>query len=240
VHRLNFASPIDQRGARGYTLPSRSDGARVFRRAIRHSRRVRFVRLAIPFCAVTALVLSALAASLNPLGVLAGLPVDFGGLVVSGTKVTMQAPRVVGFTKDGRPYELTAHAAAQDVMNPDTIELQQLHGTSEMPDKAVFELRSDAGTYASKAEMLYLRQNVVLKSSAGLQVFLSEATVDLHSSNVASEKPVEVRMPNGIINASRMYVTESGDSIHFDGGVTMTTSMGSGAHAMHLDGRMAP
>jgi lipopolysaccharide export system protein LptC len=220
-------------------MPQRRAGARAFRKAIRHSRHVRFARRAIPLCVVAGLGLSILAAELNPLRMLVSLPVDFNGLVVSGTKITMEAPLIAGYTRDARPYEVTARAAAQDVMNPNTIELQGLHGTSQMPDKAVFELSADTGTYDSKAEMLNLRQNIVLKSSSGFEVRLSEAVVEMHSSNVVSEKPVEVRMQNGTINANRMSVLDSGGTIHFEGGVTMTTNMmGAGNRAMHLDGRI--
>jgi lipopolysaccharide export system protein LptC len=107
-----------------------------------------------------------------------------------------------------------------------------------MPDKAVFELTADVGVFDSKAEMLTLRQNVVLKSSSGFEVYLSEALIDVHSSNVVSEKPVEVRMLQGTINANRMEVVDGGDAIRFSGGVT--TVLSSGIHAMHLDGRGAP
>ena len=166
---------------------------------------------------------------------LAKLPVDFSSLVVSGTKITMQQPRIAGFTKDSRPYEMTARAAAQDVANPDTIELQGLHGKTEMPDKAVFEMTADSGIYDSKAEMLTLRQNVVLKSSGGFEVYLSEAVVDVHNSNMVSEKPVEVRMQQGTIKANRMEVVDAGDVIRFGGGVTMVMTSG---QAMHLGGKL--
>jgi lipopolysaccharide export system protein LptC len=105
-----------------------------------------------------------------------------------------------------------------------------------MPDKAVFEMTADMGVFDSKAEMLTLRQNVVFKSSSGFEVYLSEAVVDVHSSNVVSEKPVEVRLLQGTINANRMEVVDAGDAIRFGGGVTMV--MTSGTHAMHLDGKL--
>src|SRR5580704_14497029 len=210
----------------------RGDGARVFRSAMRHSRRVRILRLAMPAGLLVAAALVLVAARLDPLRMLAKLPVDFGSLVVSGTKITMQQPRLSGFTRDSRPYELTARAAAQDITKPDTIELQGIHGKTEMPDKAVFELSADGGVYDSKAEMLTLRQNIIFKSTSGFEVHLNEAVVDVHSSNVVSEKPVEVRMQQGTINANRMEVTESGDVIRFGDGVTMRLS--SGPQAMHL------
>jgi lipopolysaccharide export system protein LptC len=84
--------------------------------------------------------------------------------------------------------------------------------------------------------MLTLRQNIVLKSSGGFEVYLSEAVVNVHSSNVVSEKPVEVRMQQGKINANRMEVVDSGNEIRFGGGVTVVMSSGSGV--MHLDGKL--
>ncbi|HEY2229784.1 MAG TPA: LPS export ABC transporter periplasmic protein LptC [Xanthobacteraceae bacterium] len=234
---MTIASPIDTRATHGYTMTRGGDGARVFRKARRHSRFVRLVRWAIPSGLVAAIGFSLLAAHFNPLRVLtAALPVDFDSLVVSGTKITMQAPRVAGYTKDSRPYELTAHAAAQDLSKPDTIELQGIHGKTEMPDKAVFEVTADGGIYDSKAEMLTLRQNIIFKSTTGFEVRLSEAMVDVHTSNVVSEKPVRVIMQQGIINANRMEVVDSGDAIRFGGGVTMTVT--SNSQVMHLDGKM--
>jgi lipopolysaccharide export system protein LptC len=97
-------------------------------------------------------------------------------------------------------------------------------------------LTADGGLYDGKAEVLTLRQNIVLKSTTGFEVHLSEAVVDVHTSNVVSEKPVRVIMQQGIINANRMEVVDSGDSIRFGGGVTMT--MTSSGQVMHLDGKM--
>jgi lipopolysaccharide export system protein LptC len=236
VHRLTIASPIDQRATRGYAVTRRGDGARAFRRALRHSRRVRFIRLAIPLGLIATVAIAGAAATLNPLRMLTALPVDYSGLVVSGTKVTMQAPRIAGFTNDSRPYEVTARAAAQDVTNPDKIELQGLHGKSEMADKTVFDLTADTGIYDSKSEMLTLQQNIILKSTSGFDVYLSEATVDVHSSNIVSEKPVRVVMQQGIINANRMEVSDSGGTIKFGGGVNMTLTNSS--RVMHLNGNM--
>jgi lipopolysaccharide export system protein LptC len=235
LDRLTIASPIDQR-PHGYPMTRRVDGARAFRKAMRHSRGVRVLRLAIPAGIAVAVAGGILAAHFDPVRMLTALPVDFSSLVVSGTKITMQQPRIAGFTSDSRPYELTARAAAQDVTNPDTIELQHLHGKSQMPDKSEFDMAADNGVYDSKAEMLTLRQNVVFKSSGGFEVYLSEAVIDVHSSNLVSEKPVEVRMVNGTIKANRMEVVESGNEIRFSGGVTFV--MTSSNSVMHLDGKL--
>ena len=37
---------------------------------------------------------------LDPLKVLVRLPIDSGKLVISGTKITMEAPKLSGYTRD--------------------------------------------------------------------------------------------------------------------------------------------
>jgi lipopolysaccharide export system protein LptC len=232
---LTIASPIDERADLSALARSR-DEARLFRRAMRHSRRVRFLRWAIPLSILGGVGVGLLATEFNPLHMFPALPVDFSGLVVSGTKITMQAPRIAGFTADQRPYEVTARAAAQDVTNPDTIELQGIHGKGEMGDRSVFVLTADSGLYDSKTEMMTLRQNVILKSSSGFEVYLNEATIDVHKSNVVSEKPVQVKLQQGTIDANRMEVVDSGKEIRFGGGVTMV--MSSGSQPMQLGSKL--
>jgi lipopolysaccharide export system protein LptC len=232
---LTIASPLDERGP-AYTVGERGDGARAFRQAMRHSRRVRFLRWAIPLSLCAGIGFGLAVERLDPLHMFTALPVDFSSLVVSGTKITMQAPRIAGFTADQRSYEVTARAAAQDVTNPDTIELQGIQGKGEMTDHTIFELKADNGVYNSKTEMLTLRQNVVVKSSGGFEVYLNEAQVDVHGSNVVSEKRVQVRLQQGTIDANRMEVINSGEEIRFGGGVNML--MTSGGQAMHLSGKL--
>jgi len=217
---LTTLAPVEERGVSAFALHP-GDRTRAFRRANRHSRQVRFLRFAIPGGIVAAVTMAFLLSQLDPLRMLTKLPVDVGSVVISGTKITMQQPRIAGFTRDSRAYELTARAAAQDITKPDTIELQGVSGSSEMGDRTVFTVTADGGVYDSKNDRLTLRSHVVMKSSAGLAVFLSEAAVDVRSGGIVSDKPVEVKFSQGTVNANRMEVTDSGDLIRFDGEVTM-------------------
>ena len=69
---------------------------------------------------------------------------------MSGTKITMEAPRLAGFTRDARPYELTARAAAQDLTKPDMLELKDIHAKMEMQEQHV-EIKAASGLYDTKA-----------------------------------------------------------------------------------------
>jgi lipopolysaccharide export system protein LptC len=212
---------IDSHGAHPSLRAHRIDAERMFRRAMRHSRMVRMLRVGVPLGLVLGTAATFVVVTLlNPLQALVKLPVDISSLVVSGTKITMQAPRLVGYTRDNRPYSLTARAAAQDITNPNLLELQDIRATMETQDKGAFKLLANSGIYDSKADKLTLRQNIVITSD-NYEGHLTEAFVEARKGYILSEKPVEVRMQQGKINANRLEVEQSGDVIRFGRGVTM-------------------
>ena len=223
MNSLAAVSEVKERAPRVLARFGRADGNRAFRAAVRHSRHVRVLRLAIPITAAVVLVAAAAFSFLfKPLRLLASMPVDIGSMVVSGTKIMMHQPRLSGVTRDNRKYDMVAQAAAQDVTKPDMIELQGVHATMEMRDKVSFETTANGGLYNTKTEHLTLNQNVVVTSSSGYQAFLNEAVVDVRASKIVSEKPVEVKTATWTITANRMEVTESGDLVRFDHGVFVT------------------
>jgi lipopolysaccharide export system protein LptC len=221
MHSLTAESDVDTAQPRILRI-GRRDNERVFRAARRHSRRVRFLRLAVPGAVVATLV-AAIAISLlsNPLRMLSKMPIDIGSLVVSGSKIMMQQPRVAGFTRDNRRYDLTAQAAGQDLTKPDLVELQGIRATMEMKDQAVYETTARAGIYNSKSELLTLSENIVVTSTSGYRAMLSEAMVDIRAGKITSEKPVEVTAGAWTVNSNRMEISDSGDVMRFDRGVTV-------------------
>jgi lipopolysaccharide export system protein LptC len=182
---------------------------------------VRWLRIGLP-AAIAATMLAVIGA--DYMAAVGGLrlPGDLGKLVIKGTKVTMQQPRLSGFTMDSRPYEFTAISAEQDITKPDLMELHQIQAQMQMEDKSMVSVTSNAGTYEMKSEMLTLHDNVHLISSTGYEARLSEAAIDVHKGTVHSDKPVWVKLTNGVINAKRLEVLDSGDVIRFGGGVAMT------------------
>ena len=132
----------------------------------------------------------------------------------------MQAPRLAGFTRDSRPYELTARAASQDITRPDLLELKEIRAKVEMQSKGTVEITADNGLYDTKADKLTLRDNVLMVSE-GYEGRLDDAEIEVKSGKVVSNNPVEVKMLNGTLNANRLEVVEKGDLIRFDGGVVL-------------------
>jgi lipopolysaccharide export system protein LptC len=202
-----------------------------FRAAVRHSRFVRLMRMAIPVTIVSVFALLIVAAYFNPFRVFARLPIDPGKIVLSGTRITMESPRVAGFTNDARPYEVTARAASQDITKPDIVDLSDIHAKVEMQDKVLVEMRANSGVYESKLDRLKLEHEIVLTSTSGYAGHLREAVIDVKKGSIVSQSPVELQMLNGTLNANRLEVDDRGDVIRFGGGVVMNLTLDSAQQA---------
>ncbi len=224
-----ITAQTDQDTARSYWTMNRGDSARAFNAARRHSRAVRIMRVTIPLAVVVILGGFSLATYFNPLRMLAKLPVNISDMVVSGTKITMEKPRMSGFTKDARAYEFNADAAAQDLTKPDIVELQNIRAKMQMQDQSMIDMSADTGIYDTKHEMLQLNSNIVLMSSNGNKGRLSQAMIDVKKGNVVSDQPVELEFLQGVLNAKKLEIVDSGDLVRFHGGVEMTMMLNSSA-----------
>ena len=201
-----------------------------FRIAARHSRRVRFLRKAVP-TAIAVSMLAVIGLSIfNPFRMLAKLPFEIGRINVSGTKITMESPRLAGFSSDGRPYELHARSALQDVTKPNFMELQELTGKIEMEDSSVVIINATRGLMNTKDQILDLHEEIILVSPA-YEAHLTQARVDIAKGDVVSDKPVAVNFLSGTLNAKRLEITENGALLRFTGGVRMDLTMADEAAA---------
>jgi lipopolysaccharide export system protein LptC len=199
---------------------SRGEFERSYRAAQRHSRHVRWLRILVP-AGIAAVLLTVIGINyMPPIGGFR-LPGELGKLVIHGTRITMQQPRLAGYTVDSRAYEFSADAAGQDITKPNLVELHQLRAKMEMQDKSMVEMSALSGVYDAKTEMLTLNDNIELVSSTGYEGRLTEAVIDVRKGNVVSEKPVWVKLLDGFLNAKRLDIVDHGSVIRFTG-VAMT------------------
>src|SRR5712691_4011911 len=152
---------IDPRGTdprgmdpRGFVASDRPANEVLFRRARRHSRRVRLLRVTIPIVLAVGVIATFLVVYFNPLRLLAELPRSVGALIVSGTKMSMSEPKLSGFTADQRRYDLSANSAAQDKVKVDVTNLQEPRATLEMADGSTIAMRAAVGQLDRKTGML--------------------------------------------------------------------------------------
>ncbi len=217
AEKVGVAGTARQTGARGQAAVRRDPRARAYDQARRHSARVRFYKRAIPIGTAAAVALLSaymLVAPSKRDGLTLG-PISF-----SGTKVTMESPKMTGFHKDTRPYEVTATSATQDVRKPNVIELNEMRGRLVIDDNGTAaRLEAATGIFDTTREHLDLRKDVRVTTDAGHEARLQSAAIDFKAGTVVSREPVTVTLNGGTIEAQGLEIKDNGKVLTFTGRV---------------------
>ena len=109
-------------------------------------------------------------------------------------------------------------------LDSDVLPVLKLHLSAEveLKDGQHVTIKSLNGVYDTKGDVLKLNDHITLNSTSGYEGRLSEATINVTSGNIVSETPVALKLPNGLLNANRLEITENGALILFSGGVEVT------------------
>jgi lipopolysaccharide export system protein LptC len=192
-----------------------------FRRADRHSLFVRLFRRAIPFGSVGLLGMLAAAmifARTTEQG-FAGAAVPDG---LDDGKLTMVSPRLTGFQKDQRSFDVRASSATQSLQRQNRVDLMAPVAKIEMAAKSFANIVAKTGVYDTKLERMLLQNKIRIVTDSGYTLLLDLARIDFKSGKLESVRPVVVEMDSGRIRANAMNAFDSGSTVVFSGGVTST------------------
>ncbi|MEZ5841467.1 MAG: LPS export ABC transporter periplasmic protein LptC [Hyphomicrobiales bacterium] len=192
---------------------------RAFRAARRHTLLVRLLKLVLPASGI-ALAVVALLPTVVPkidLG-----PIQIDKIELSGDALTMERPRLTGFDKQQRAYEVLARQARQNITNPKVIALDQIDARLQLDQSGFATLDAGSGLFDSEKETLILQNKVVVRSTTGYEAFLDAAQIDLKGGLVTSDEPVEVKTGAGNVKAKGLEIRNKGETIVFRNGVKMT------------------
>ena len=236
---------------RAYELDQRQRGplvdrAKAFRDAGRHTLRVRILRWSIVLGALALALGAAAFALIDRLG---GRQVDLtlARATLNGSRVTMDAPKLNGFRRDGRPYEVRARSGVQDVRTPKIIELNEVEANLQTADRTSVRVLAPEGVFDSGADRMRLQGRsgtggtgagvsgagvsgaggsgagdsgiVRVTSTSGYTIVMRSAEMDFKTGALRSNEPVAVTMTNGTVEADSLDVTGNGASVSFIGNV---------------------
>ncbi len=197
-----------------------------FKAAGRHSVRVRFLRRAIVVVCVAAVSMVAIVALFDPFR---RLPrnISIGQVRVEGTRITVELPKLAGFQKDGRPYEVMARAGVQDTTTPNTVELVGIDAKIGLNDASTLQVTAEHGTYDSLHDHMILDGSANIKNEVGYSILMKTAEMDFKTGALVSKDPVNVILKSGTVAADQMDIENDG-KISFVGAVKSVIESGGG------------
>jgi len=190
-----------------------------YKKAVRHSSKVKFWKIALPVIGI--LVILGISGALifnaydTPVAGIQSISVDDGNLI-------MENPQLNGIDKNKRPYNLTADRAIQDVSNPTRVELEKIFAELPMDEEHSARIKAGNGVYDAELKTLVLTKKVHVETSNGLRLDLDDADIDIDKGTMKTTGPVTATSPQADISANNVAVEDNGNRVMFKGKVRMT------------------
>jgi lipopolysaccharide export system protein LptC len=149
------------------------------------------------------------------------LPIDLNlqRVALKGTRIVIETPKLVGYRKDGRPYEVRARVGVQDITKPDVFELEGLDVRVENAANSAVTLTAAQGVYNTKNDRADMSGGVVIRDDKTFDMRMEAAVMDFKASVMTSEKPVTLKIDGGEVVADRVEFAQKERRATFSGNV---------------------
>ncbi len=196
-------------------VPQRHDALRT---ADRHSARVRFLRRAIIIGASVTTAFIAVIALFDPFKHLP-VSISVASVHLNGTRVTTEDPKMTGFRKDGRAYEIIASSGSQDILDTNVTDLVGVKAKVVMGDDSTARVLAGFGTHDSLHDTMKLRDNVHILNASGYEFVMKSVTMNFKSKDMVTEEPATLLLNGARFDADRMAISDNGHQVTFEGSV---------------------
>jgi lipopolysaccharide export system protein LptC len=204
-----------------------------YRRALRHSRRVRALKVVLPVTATSAcLIFGAYAWFVSATGASVSL---FGSEITDG-KLVMANPRIEGFTGASLPYRMTAARAIQDLGDTNRIALEDIDALLPISPQNSAAVDAQRGVYYKDSNILEIDKDMTVTLTDGTVAHFQSARIDLDSGELSSQSPVTITSRSTRINADSMTVAGKGKHFVFERRVRVMITPGAVSSAAHTGG----
>ena len=186
--------------------------------AMRHSERVARLRRVIVWSVG---VIVAFCAVLVTWHFLSSLSVDlrFAHIGFKGTRITLESPRLVGYQKNGRSYELVARVGVQDLTTPDILELEGLEAKLDVDGGQPVLLTSATAVYDSKQDRANLSNGVRIFDEKRYDLKMEAGQMDFKASTLVSDRPASLKLDCCDVDGKSVQLSQSESRVTFVGAV---------------------
>jgi lipopolysaccharide export system protein LptC len=189
--------------------------------ARRHTQRVARLRRALIWGAGGVLAAALVGGAVRTLSF---LPADlsFSRIATQGTRITIESPKLTGYRKDGRPYELRARYAVQDIAKPDLYELQELEVRIANDSEGAVVLTAGKGVYDGKRDEAELSGGAHLFDGKHFDMKTAAATIDFRGGLVTSDEPTTLTLDKSTVTSQSSEFSQIERRATFTGDVHST------------------
>lgn len=149
------------------------------------------------------------------------LPIDLNlaRVALKGTRIVLESPKLVGYRKDGRPYEIRARVGVQDITRPDLFDLDGLDVRVETQGAKPIVLTAAKAQYNTTTDKAQMSGGVIVGDDKNFDMRMDSAAMDFKSSVMTSDKPVKLKIDGGEVVADSVEFSQKERRATFAGNV---------------------
>jgi lipopolysaccharide export system protein LptC len=189
------------------------------RKAGRHSARVRFMRLAIIVFATLTIACITIIALFDPFKHLP-ISVSVASVKLDGTQVITAEPKLTGYRKDGRAYQVVATSGIQDLLDTNVTKLLGVKAMISLGDDSTARVTADNGVHDSVHDLIKLSGNVQIRNVIGYEFFMNSMSMDFKTSDIVTDDHATLLLNGARFEGDRMSISDNGHKVTFEGSVT--------------------
>jgi lipopolysaccharide export system protein LptC len=198
------------------------DARRVaYSQAVRHSRRVRRLKILLP---LAALVVSLLFVAVSIVRSFLPDNIEVKGATIENGQIVMEKPAISGRNADGIFYSMTAARALQSIVSPNIMTLENIAAQMPVNDQLIAKVNAKGGIYDRSANTLDMTQPFSLHLSSGLVANFRSAKLDVKNGTMSSNDMVSITASRATVVAQSINIEDKGQTIVFDGRVQVNLS----------------
>lgn len=152
------------------------------------------------------------------------LPIDLNlsRVALKGTRIVIETPKLIGYRKDGKPYEIRAKVGVQDIATPDVFDLDGLDVRVETEGANPIVLTAAKANYSTKNDRGTLTGGVEVTDGKNFDMRMDSAVMDFRAAVMTSDRKVTLAIDGGEVVADTVEFAQKERRATFAGNVHST------------------
>jgi lipopolysaccharide export system protein LptC len=187
-----------------------------YQAALRHSARVRKLRVWLP---ISAAIISLLFIGISVIRAYLPENLSIEDARIENGKIVMERPAIAGRNDDGISYSMTAVRALQDIQNPNMITLENVKAAVPVNEDTIARVIAKEGIFDRGTDGMQMTAPFDVNLSNGITAKFQSARLDVVGGTLDTDEPVTIDTEQASIVAQSLKITDKGKTITFAGQV---------------------
>lgn len=209
-----------ERSLMGVAVAGQERGrADAYAAALRHSRRVARLKVALP---VLAVVISLAFIAVSWVRTMIPDNLSIFAVKIENGKIVMERPAISGMNFDGISYYMKAARALQDIRNPYQIAFESIEAAIPVDGEVMARFSAARADFDRGKDRLALDQPFSITLSSGISASFRSARIDIPAGEMSTPDPVSITAQGSGLVAQSLEIKDKGRVIVLTGPVRMT------------------